>query len=80
MTIEFTRKKIDRAIELAKNPILKAKAVGEIQGRWTRANRRAPHGQELGGTKLDNEGGLAGAPLRHRRCLLQFLLSPFPCD
>jgi hypothetical protein len=76
MTIEFTREKIDRAIELAKNPILKTKAVGEIQGRWTRANRGAPW-PRAGGTTMDNEGGLAGAPLRHRRGLLQFLLSHF---
>jgi hypothetical protein len=59
MTIEFTREKIDQAVELAKNPILKAKAIGEIQGRWTRANRGAPMAKSWG-----HYAGQRGQPSR----------------
>jgi hypothetical protein len=65
-----TREKIDRAIELMKNLILKAKVVGEIGGPMA----------ELGGTTPDNEGSLAGAPLRHRPRALCLLLLNDMCE
>jgi hypothetical protein len=59
MTAKFTREKIDRAIQLAKDPILKEKADGEIQSRWTRANREPPMAKSWG-----RNAGQRGQPSR----------------
>jgi hypothetical protein len=45
MAVKFTREKIERSIELVKDPILKMKTDRKVQGR---ANREASHGKELG--------------------------------
>jgi hypothetical protein len=71
MAIEFTREKVDRAIELAEDPFLKAKTTGEVQGRATRPNRGAPIATRWGHTQPRHAcgrwGNLAGEPHNHDR-------------
>jgi hypothetical protein len=78
MSVEFTRKKVNRAIKLAKNPILKTKADSKI---LSSNSRETPHGSRAreeaerksrGTTARDqtaaapSPAAAAGAPHRER--------------
>jgi hypothetical protein len=53
VTIKFTRDEVDRAVKLVRNPILKAKTVGEVQGRGTQTRLRAPMATCCGASSHD---------------------------
>jgi hypothetical protein len=61
VVIEVTREEIDRAVKFARNPVLKAKTVGEVQSRATQVNLRTPHGHVLGAHQVEARRRTLGA-------------------